>query len=536
MAIGEPHVGEGRQTLRMALLMILVFAPLQDVPAQDDMIRKLEDDDPKVRQEAEAALGQQWPDRALRKRVAELRDRAGSPDLKERAERILKRLAVFDDFAAALRSRAQGLRAKAEAVPMAEDALKRIADDAGRSPYERAAAAALLGSLAPEARSRELREALKQIHERVQPMHVIRFDMYVRVLGARLEAGTLKFSADDIPLLARIGLLENEGLAILGLAHIDEPNAFNALLAAGSTRLGEGGDAVLYGLERFAAKHARYRDALAAELGQAERRSLGWMRAFAALFAAGDDRVAAPAVALLEDLAAGTLREAPVIGTRLLVNLVSQRPRAEFAAPIRAWILRGGVPLADLAAALKACGGSLEKHELWPLLDIHTQYWEAGAVVSLLLPLLDESDRARLTEMLAADRWKSESFYVRFDLLDKCDAKLLSKEAAAALWKVVDGCDHAFYRARAVTCVSRLGDPADLPRFNRLVGEPGDVGLEALRALLRRSDRPLELTLEILGSQDPARSRTALFLFVTNFLSRGDCPVPKTEENWARIG
>jgi hypothetical protein len=520
------------------IVVYVLIAGRQDAPLIDELVLKLEDDNPQVRQEAEAALGKRWPDEALKKRMAELRDRAGragNPDLRERAERILKKLAAFDDFATALRSQAKDLREKAEAVPMAEDALRRIAADANRPAPDRAAAAALLGSLVPEARARELRDAFNDIHDGIRPMHVIRFDMYVRAVDARLKAGNLKFSAEDVPLLARMGLLEGEGLALLGLAHVDDPCAFDVLVVARSTRLGEMGDPVLFGLERFAARDARFRDVLAAELDQGERRAAGWMRALAALLSADDPRAVAHTTELLNDLGSGKLAEAPVIGSSRLVSLVTRHPHADYAGAIRAWILRGGVPLSELAGALKVCGGTLDKLELWSLIEKHTRAWEVATAAKLLVPLLDESDRGRLAAMLGPEHWKTESFYVRFDLLDQCDVKLISKQVSAALWSVVGKCDHGFYRSRAVRCAARVGDPADTPRLQNLVGQPADVGPEALRALLRRSERPLELALEVLGSQDPARSRTALELFGARFLSSGECPIPKTEESCTRI-
>jgi hypothetical protein len=521
------------------ILAALSAAATQDEARVADWIRLLEDDDPQVRQSAATALGKRWGDESLRDTITDLRDRAartGNLDLRALAGRILRDLAAFDQFAGALRARVGALREKAGAVPFAEEPLRRIAADANRLPHERAAAMALLGAAATEARLREISNAFRELDERVSRMQVIRFDMYARDIEARLNDGRIKVSGEDIPMLANMGLLQDEALALLCLAHAADPRAFDILLAAGPTRLGEGGDPVLFGLERFAASDVRYRDALAAELDRGEARSLEWMRALAALSAAGDDRVAAPTAGLLRDLAEGRLREVPILSTSRLLSLIVRRPRAEYAPLLEAWIRRGGVPWSTLAGAHEACGGSLEKRDLWPLLDADAPSADAAAVVKRLLPLLDMGDGGRLADMLAPARWKTKSFHVRFDLLDGCEGKLLTRQVTAALWRIVDECGHGYFRARAIQCASRAGDPADHPRLLRLVGEPGDVGLQALRVLLRRGEHPLDLVREMLGSQDAARSRTAMALFEAHFLSGGECPIPKTDENWTRVG
>jgi len=522
----------------MLLLLLGGCAFLQDPGTVDAWIRRLDDDDPQVRLAAATALSERWGDDGVRKRIADLRDRAkreGNLDLHAAAGRILEKFAAFDEFASAVGTGDKQLSAKADAVPYSADTLHRISEDEARAPKVRAAALALLGARAPEERVRELREILKTIHERVRPMHVVRFEMYVNAVETRLKAGELKLTADDIPLLARMGLLENDGLALICLSQLVDSRSFDVLLAAGSSHLGEEGDAVLMGLGKFAAADRRYRDALAAQIEGTKDRTLGWMRALMALFASGDGRAVGAVAGLLQDLGEGRLQEAPFVGSSRLLSLIGRHPHADYAAPLRAWIRRGGIPLSDLAGALKACSGALDKEELWALLERHTQSWEVTTVVNLLQPRLDETDRGRLLEMIAPAHWDAESFYVRFDLLDRCDAKLFTPQVAAALWKVVDECDHAYYRARALKCVDRAGDPADERRFARLVGDSGDLGLEALRALLKRSDRSLELFLETLGSGDAGRQRTALRLMEVHFLSRGEWPIPPTDENWTRM-
>lgn len=124
---------------------------------------------------------------------------------------------------------------------------------------------------------------------------------------------------------------------------------------------------------------------------------------------------------------------------------------------------------------------------------------------------------------------------MRFDLMERCDWKLLTPEATSALWRVVEECDHAYYRARALRCATRIVRPADEERIARFAGEPGDVGLEALKVQLQRSDCPLALFLQTLRSDEEARRRAAITLAAIGFLSDQACPIPSTDESRVSI-
>lgn len=509
----------------------------QDLPDVEKPIRLLEDDDPVMRQTALGQLAQRWGDEGLRRRIEAIRDRArreGRLDLHASAVGLLQKLAAFDTFAKAVERGEPDLRAGAEAVPFAPEALDRISRDATRTPAVRAAALALLGFRMPDERAGELRAAFATIHERIRPMHVIRIEMYSGALDARLKSGDLKLAPEDIRHLAHIGLIEGDGLALLCLGHIQDPRSLDVLVAAGETRLGTAGDPVFVGLQRLAVSEEGACDALFEQLGRAETRSLRWMRALAALLGAGDTRVVKSVTQLLEDLADGLLSDAPCIGTGLLLSLVERCPNPEYAGPIRRWIRRGGEPLAALAEALRTCGGSVDAEDLWALIDLYPPGRNVAVAIALLAPKLQEGDAARLAKALDPSRWKAEAFYARFDLLERCDIKLLTPEVVSALWRVVEACETAFYRARALRCATRIVRPADEGRIARLVGEPGDLGLEVIRALLRRSEHPLELLLETLRS-DEARRRTATTLLTGRFLSSSECRIPVTDENWASI-
>lgn len=243
---------------------------------------------------------------------------------------------------------------------------------------------------------------------------------------------------------------------------------------------------------------------------------------------------------MVETLTAlGKVNERPRGATRDLLRELWLHPRPEYGPPLAALVTRRPELLDTLEEALFGCGAEVDKEVLWGMV-LTGGYRTAGPAVDLLQGRLDDSDRDHLLDMLAPRRYGERGFHQRLQLLLRGDERFLTPEIHEALWGVAESGPESGLRGalnQAVLTIARYREPRDDPRLERLAatGE-GDVRAYAFRELLRRAGEPMGLLASWLTHEEPARRKLAESVIRIDFFSRPRLPVPRTRENWVRMG
>lgn len=435
-------------------------------------------------------------------------------------------------------------------------ALEQVTRDVTRKPTERMAALALLGMLDTTERGAAIRAFFKETYARLAA-HVVYAEEYVSALqpqGMKDTQGRPKrapqarafgaFVPADLPLLARMALLEQEGMAMAALGLTGDERAVDVLVLAPFVGLGSRrrmGNANYQGLW-FLCREPTSRRWVSARLGMPglsdPRRAIlalalamerdpaaldpliGLIRALTAppgIFASDPERLASdPKHTILP----------PGFQPRDVMWICKRWGEPRLGEALAEYVYSGRGATDEGFAAAKACRVTLAKERVFALAFADARdaaRWDAGAVLRALEPLLEASDAPAVARLLAPPEWRKQSFYHRVLWIPSLRDLLLTPEVRDAVIQVARTHTNPVVREWGIQALRRFHD-AETDGFLRDAEAHGAQA--ATRILCERDKDPGEAFMRRFADPNPAVCEAAFGLVKAQFFGNSNDNVP----------
>jgi hypothetical protein len=368
------------------------------------------------------------------------------------------------------------------------DSLEALSVDAARTPFERMAALALV-SADDTQRESTIRVFFKETRDRIAPYHVHHVGRYLSALQPKPTEATRgmqesvggaprsfgRFEPADLRLLARMAILESDGMAMAALGLVGDERAAEVLVYAPFLALGGTGtcNANYQGLV-FLCQEAESCTWVRQYLAKPELSVPRKAMVVLALAAARDPAASEPLSRLVQALTIPAGFEGdprnwahdpehpilpPCIETGDVLDACGAWGEPRLNNALAGFIYAGSGAMEKAFIAAKACGVTLAKPQLLALAATPQPYWDANAVLGELTPLLEPDDAHAVASLLASPEWIDKDFYTRVLWLSRVPEPVLTPEVRDTLIAVAEQYPNAPVREWAIQALGRIRDP-----------------------------------------------------------------------------